>query len=829
MKKNAITNTFLFFLTFGLSITMIAQNYNTSDHFVNVKTDEKTQTIKFVRLADHYELSYETGVDRLFEEIFNLREEDELELYSVEEDKFGMTHYRYLQKWEGYPVEGGVYYIHTRGNQIVSANGSYYPRINIKSTPSIQERQALKIAIQEVGAKQYKWEVTSGTEPTGKLVILPGKEVDYILCWKFDIYAINPLSRDYVFINAHSGATELIRSRLMSIDVKDTVNTKYSGTRVITSEAFNGSYRLRESGRGNGIMTYNMQNSTNHNQAVDFHSNSSSWDSLSTIDQYALDAHYAAEMFYDYNYLVQGRNSLDNNGFALKSYVHYDNDMTNAFWDGNGASFGDGSGKFSPLVSINIVSHEFTHGLTEHTAALAQSGESQALNESFSDIVAVMVEKYAHPLEPDSLLFLIGEKVTNGGIRNLADPKSKNQADTYKGTNWSASDPYACGAVQGHWFYLLASGGSGVNDNQDTFNLTGIGFNNAADIAYRTLTVYLTPNSDFADARYYSIQAAKDIFGGCSKELKQTTNAWYAVGVGDVWNDSLVANFTWEKVPCSNPTAIEFSNLSTGMASCSWDFGDGNSDTLISPVHEYTADGSYLPAISVVGCDGSLDQMTLSKPIIIDNSSFCDSSNIPANNTVVTNSCEGVVFDSGGKDSNYIPNNTGSITLQGNPNDIIKLDFLQFDLGPFTDQVQIFDGPTTASPLIHTFNFMDAPDGPIYSSGDAITIQESYDTFMEAGGFQIYYKCQSTTGIDDNRKALQTTMYPNPASDVVHFKGFFDQARIEVYSITGKKMITEEDIKGSKISINTSDLSPGLYFVKMWNREVTDTFKLIIY
>ncbi|MCF8328484.1 MAG: M4 family metallopeptidase, partial [Bacteroidales bacterium] len=641
-------------------------------------------------------------------------------------------------------------------------------------------------------------------------------------------YASMPLSRDYVYINAHSGKPERIQTRLMTIDVPGSVNTKYSGTQTITSETFNGGYRLRETDRGNGIITYDMQNSTNHNQAVDFFSSSPGWDSLSTSDQYALDAHYAAEMFYDYNFLVQGRNSLDDSGFVLKSYIHYDNAMTNAFWDGQGASFGDGSGNFSPLVSMDIVAHEFAHGLTEHTAGLGSSGEPYALNESFSDIVAVMVEKFAHPSVSDSLLFLVGEQVTNGGIRNMADPHSKNQADTYLGTNWSSSDPYACGAVQSHWFYLLSTGGSGINDNNDTFNLTGIGFNHAADIAYRTLTVYLTPNSDFADARFYSIQAAKDIFGGCSKELKQTTNAWHAVGVGDFWRDSLVVDFSWEKIPCSNPTAVKFSNQSSGLASCIWDFGDGTIDTLINPIHVYTKNGSYSPSISVTGCDGSYDQMFFPESIIIDNNSICDSNDIPSNSTTVVNSCEGMLFDSGGKDTNYGSGNTGSITLQGNTNDIIKLDFIKFDLGPYTDQIQIFDGPSTASPLIYTFNFMNAPSGPVFSSGDAITIKESYDGFMESSGFEAYYKCQTTSGIDKNDEPLQISMYPNPTSDIVYFNGHFDQISIEIYNMTGKIMISEKDINGSEFNLNVKGLSPGLYLVKIWNREVNDTFRLII-
>ncbi|NIW45715.1 MAG: hypothetical protein GWN30_13480, partial [Gammaproteobacteria bacterium] len=54
--------------------------------------------------------------------------------------------------------------------------------------------------------------------------------------------------------------------------------------------------------------------------------------------------------------------------------------------------------------------------------------------------------------------------------------------------------------VQNYWFYLLSEGGSGVNDNGDAYFVTGIGIEEAAQIAYRNLTVYLMPGSDYPDA-----------------------------------------------------------------------------------------------------------------------------------------------------------------------------------------------------------------------------------------------------------------------------------------------------------------------------------------
>ena len=70
------------------------------------------------------------------------------------------------------------------------------------------------------------------------------------------------------------------------------------------------------------------------------------------------------------------------------------------------------------------------------------------------------------------------------------------------------------------------------------FQVTGIGIEKAAAIAYRNLTTYLTPTSQYVDARQGMIQSAEDLYGVCSEEAIQTINAWHAVGVGDNIKDN---------------------------------------------------------------------------------------------------------------------------------------------------------------------------------------------------------------------------------------------------------------------------------------------------
>src|SRR4030095_12425636 len=65
--------------------------------------------------------------------------------------------------------------------------------------------------------------------------------------------------------------------------------------------------------------------------------------------------------------------------------------------------------------------------------------------------------------------------------------------------------------------------------------IQGIGIDNAARITYFSLVSNIQNMSQYPDARAAAITAARIIFGDCSFEVVQTTNAWAAVGVGNVF------------------------------------------------------------------------------------------------------------------------------------------------------------------------------------------------------------------------------------------------------------------------------------------------------
>ncbi|RYZ44345.1 MAG: peptidase, partial [Myxococcaceae bacterium] len=67
-----------------------------------------------------------------------------------------------------------------------------------------------------------------------------------------------------------------------------------------------------------------------------------------------------------------GRDSYDNAGKVLKSYVHYSNNYVNAYWDGTQMVYGDGDGvNASNLAnSLDVTAHELTHAVTSSESNL---------------------------------------------------------------------------------------------------------------------------------------------------------------------------------------------------------------------------------------------------------------------------------------------------------------------------------------------------------------------------------------------------------------------------------------------------------------------------
>ncbi|MFI5959492.1 M4 family metallopeptidase [Cryptosporangium sp. NPDC051539] len=115
---------------------------------------------------------------------------------------------------------------------------------------------------------------------------------------------------------------------------------------------------------------------------------------------------------------VFGRNSIDDRGLRLNGYIHRGVRFNNAFWDGLEMVFGDGDGVlFTDFTgSIDVIAHELTHGVTEHTAALEYHHQPGALNESISDAFGEMVKQWTLNQTADEADWLVGTEIFTPGV-----------------------------------------------------------------------------------------------------------------------------------------------------------------------------------------------------------------------------------------------------------------------------------------------------------------------------------------------------------------------------------------------------------------------------
>ncbi|MFI6145612.1 M4 family metallopeptidase [Streptomyces sp. NPDC051109] len=236
-----------------------------------------------------------------------------------------------------------------------------------------------------------------------------------------------------------------------------------------------------------------------------------------------------------------GRHSIDDSGLALDASVHYGQDYNNAFWDGQQMVFGDGDGDIflDFTVSIDVIGHELTHGVTQYTANLDYHGQSGALNESMSDVFGSLIKQYSldqTAQDADWLIGaggLLGPNVSGVALRSMKAPgtaydddelgKDPQPAtmDDYVRTSQDNGGVHINSGIPNHAFYLVAT------------ELGGKAWERAGRIWYDTLTGgELASDADFKDFARLSVAAAVARYGDGGAEHQALQKAWSAVGLG---------------------------------------------------------------------------------------------------------------------------------------------------------------------------------------------------------------------------------------------------------------------------------------------------------
>jgi len=584
--------------------------------FVGFAQESPKKPIKKLKVFNQTESKALGNSQQVLSQQLQLPEGNSLSKISEKVDKLGFIHREYQQYYNNVKVAFSSSKIHAKDGSIMAMSNNIFRIKDVSVSPKLNNSQALNRAIAYVGADSYLWEnkqeanlVDNYKKPTGELVVFPA--IDNIsstnrLAYKFDIYATAPLYRADVYIDAQTGAFIMENKRIYHANTPASGTSLYNGTVSFTADSNGGLYRLRQTADGNGIQTFDCNNGTSYNNATEITSNSTTFSGNAT----GVQAHFGAEQTHKYFLQSHNRNSFNGSGGIIKSYVSYDTNYVNAFWDGTRMTYGDGDGvNYGPLVSLDIVGHEISHGVTQFTANLVYSYESGALNESFSDVFGESIENFAQGNNDWLMGDAIGAGGSGGALRSMSNPNAYNNPDTYKGTYWNGGSSdnggvHTNSGVQNFWFYLLSTGGNGTNDNGDSYSVSSIGMDKAASIAYRNLSVYLNSNSQYSDARAGAIQSAIDLYGAGSAEEIAVTNAWYAVGVGAAYDGGNPPPPD-QCVTGDVNLSITFDNYPEETA---WTLKDGSGATIDSQSYSTSnADGS---TVNVTFSDLAVDDYT---------------------------------------------------------------------------------------------------------------------------------------------------------------------------------------------------------------------------
>ncbi|PWW25059.1 thermolysin metallopeptidase-like protein [Geodermatophilus normandii] len=238
---------------------------------------------------------------------------------------------------------------------------------------------------------------------------------------------------------------------------------------------------------------------------------------------------------------VLQRDSIDDQGMRLDAYVHRGVRYNNAFWNGQVMVFGDGDGIIFTdfTASLDVIAHELTHGVTEHTAGLVYHNQSGALNESMSDVIGVLVKQWSLRQTADEADWLIGAEVFTPGIeadalRSLAAPgqaydnellgKDPQPAHMRDYVQLPDTDEGDNGGVHIN---------SGIPNKAFHFTAVGIGgyaWEAAGHIWYESLRAS-TATTDFQEFADTTFTKAGELYGIDSAEQQAVQAGWDGVGI----------------------------------------------------------------------------------------------------------------------------------------------------------------------------------------------------------------------------------------------------------------------------------------------------------
>lgn len=492
---------------------------------------------------------------------FGLTSHDALKVRRTVPDPLLLGHdTRIDQYYKGVKVLGGEGILHQSGSRLRGVTDAFVKQLDLDTTPDVKPQEALAAALENLAPKG-----APRIPPSTELVVARLKGGD-ALAYHIQVQLENgALETDHVdyLVDAHTGK---ILKRWSSLRTDHAAtglgHSQYSGdvTLNTTQRVKDQIYELRDWTRGHtGNVVLNLDHSTESDGEVltdadNVWGDGRNYDGGSTTsdngETAGVDAAYGLQSTWDYYKSVYGRNGVDDKGTAVSMRIHYGTHYENAFWsDSCGCmTLGDGD-SLKSLEPLDVIAHELSHGVCSATADLVYDGESGGLNESNSDINAVLTMFHTwggggSVIGSFGGRWTIGDDLASadhpGPLRYLYKPSKDGGSPDAWSEDLKYRDVHESSGPMNRCFFFLSQGSS-ASERSDFYTcllplgMDGVGNDKAGQIWYRALTHYLTSTSGYQEARKACIQAAKDLYGPSGPEETAVWNAFHGINVGPAW------------------------------------------------------------------------------------------------------------------------------------------------------------------------------------------------------------------------------------------------------------------------------------------------------
>jgi vibriolysin len=452
-------------------------------------------------------------------EMLGLDAESDLVVLTQARDADGTRHVRYQQTFRGIPVWGEQVIVSTRANgDIKSLFGRKVDGLGreLAAGQSVMAKsRALGLAkAAALGKREASLRVER--EDARQMIFIGDDDrarMAYVVSFFADsVQGGNP-TRPFVILDATSGRVLKQWDGLAHADIGTGPggNQKTGQYEYGTNYGYND---VTQSGttctmNNANVKTVNLNGGTSGSTAFSYTCPRNTVKTINGAYSPLNDAHYFGGVIYDMYQAYIGKAPLT---FQLAMKVHYSSNYENAFWDGAAMTFGDGASTFYPLVSLDVSSHEVSHGFTEQNSNLTYSGMSGGINEAYSDMAGEAAEYFMK----GSNDWKVGADIFkgNGALRYMDNPPLDGSSIDNASQFTSSMDVHYSSGVYNKAFYLLATK-SGWNTQK------------AFQVFARANDLYWTASSTFNQAACGVETAATDL--GFVKA--DVTAAFTSVGV----------------------------------------------------------------------------------------------------------------------------------------------------------------------------------------------------------------------------------------------------------------------------------------------------------